>query len=890
MGGINGINAVPMDYFLRGVDAVREAEGKANAMPVPGADRNGTTTTTTAAPRAGGLVQQLDVLLVRAAKLSTQSLTWTSMAQPVKTLVEAGILTKDEAANFEKAAKTAVKTFKALDSLTGAQLSEAIVVDGKGRMAVDENSKYGKKVSDAINAQSKLSQMLADVGRRLWDDTTVPDAVSDALMEMRQKCDRRTTEIQSLAFQMREFTMHAETEGQSVDPNVAVILKATAKELLPRQAVAMHGTPEALEQLNATFTEKLRPLAERIDAFTKNPSTAAASSAELDSLRADITRMREAVTDIRKNGLEISGGKIIVDKDVLKGLDAVLDYAEKAFANARRTIANAVRHSMYKTVESLVGAMSEARMNEIVSQHPGTLPLFNKSIEFINALDEYVNCAARDDLSVEAKQFFEHAMHLSLQLRAEVGRVGVDFKEAKAIGKDFVTFMKNARGAHTFMPPFADVTARLRGADAATFLTGAEARAVFDGRIQVSSLVEARVRGLRDSDVNPATSDANLVSAERLGAGAAGTVYALTYANGDTLVFKGETESRNGLARIQVGSGNAYSLRQKTVNLNIASRAVADRLGCGDLIVKYSAGMHADTFGFFMEKAPGMSAKSYTKHPEKAPPGGLSANEVRTLPPAERRAILAEIKRKLNRLQWLDAVTGQQDRHFDNYFIHIDKETHKVTVKGIDNDASFSTIRTGAGRFELDEKRSRQFEAEVKAFATILSPSDADLVAKQLLQDPGIEPGPNETYVVNVDKLKVPFLAGCLGNATASHNGVVPDRIDREFRNEILALKQGSEKREAFLKDLEDRMDKTALAAAERRLDSVIAAAEAIGEDDIIAPNDWLDVPEPPRPRGEVHLTLKNGMTATVPEEVAESMFDILSGSLFTRDSLNEFF
>ncbi len=60
------------------------------------------------------------------------------------------------------------------------------------------------------------------------------------------------------------------------------------------------------------------------------------------------------------------------------------------------------------------------------------------------------------------------------------------------------------------------------------FFTGAEAMAVFQGKLSVSSVVEARARGLQDSDVDPANEDANIVSKNLLGSGAVGTVYELT--------------------------------------------------------------------------------------------------------------------------------------------------------------------------------------------------------------------------------------------------------------------------------------------------------------------------------------------------------------------------
>lgn len=887
MGGISGINSVPVDYFLRGVEAAKEAE--ARTVGNSGGQPSGAPATAAAkTARAESLVQQLDVLLLRAAKSTTRSLEWRGMAPKVQALVQASVLTPAAAREIEKAANAATGTFKALGTLTGEQLAQAVRVGKNGRAALDTSTKAGLLVVAAIRAQEDLANMFAVVGKRLWSATDVPDQLANAFVEYRQICDRRATEIQSLAFQMHDFSMHAAAEGRNVDPNVTTLLKATAQELLPRQALAMHGTPEALEQLNRQFTEELRPLAARIDAFVKDPS-AAISSQELESLRSDIERMKAAVHDVRLYGLEVPGGSVMVPKDVLTGLESVLGYAEKTFANARRAVADVVRQNMFNTIKGLFG-LSEARMDEIVNQEPDAYGLLKMGADFQNAVEDYLVAASKSETSDETRKAFANARRKADELRMGAWYVIDKFDSFKQLGDDFAAYLATARGAPTFMPPFEDVARRLQG-DAKNYLSGAEAQAVFDGRVEVSSLVEARVRGLRDGDVNPATGDANLVSATHLGAGNAGRVFALTYANGETFVFKGEAESRNGLARLMVGSGKAYSLGQKTVNLNIASRTAADRLGCGDVIVKYSAGMHDGIFGFFMEKAPGMSVKDYFEDPDKAPAGGLSSNEVRALPPGERRKIRAEINRQLNRLQWLDTITGQLDRHYNNYFIHIDRNTHAVTVKGIDNDASFSPIRTGTGRFELDASRSENFVVKVKELAGKITTDQADLLAEKLLEDPGVEKRPDGTYAVDLGKLHQPILAGILSKVTGMQTGIVPNRIDRALYDELMKIKDDAEKRREFLNDLRDRIDPNALEALERRLDDVIGQAVQLAkEKEVVERDGWMDVEDPPRFQGRLSLEFQNGLSVDLPKGVSSLAIDALSESMFVRDELDDLF
>ena len=97
--------------------------------------------------------------------------------------------------------------------------------------------------------------------------------------------------------------------------------------------------------------------------------------------------------------------------------------------------------------------------------------------------------------------------------------------------------------------------------------------------------------------------------------------------------------------------------------------------------------------------------------------------------------------RELNRLQWLDLLTGQNDRHWENYFIHVDRETHKVTVKGIDNDASYSQSRTGAVKYTFDKDRTTIFKSLLKDLAKTINSRNVDAELANLLKDPGITIG-----------------------------------------------------------------------------------------------------------------------------------------------------
>jgi len=112
---------------------------------------------------------------------------------------------------------------------------------------------------------------------------------------------------------------------------------------------------------------------------------------------------------------------------------------------------------------------------------------------------------------------------------------------------------------------------------------------------------------------------------------------------------------------------------------NLATIALADELGF-DVVPRTKIGLHTvpsdptkplsppkTTLGLVMEKAPGTDGRSTPSDLYKDP----------------------DVRRELTKLQLLDALTGQGDRHCGNDFIHKDPSTGKVTVRGIDNDQCF---------------------------------------------------------------------------------------------------------------------------------------------------------------------------------------------------------
>ena len=885
------INNVSMDYFLRGVEAAKPK----NAPQVPQEAQAGANAVAAPELEAGKMVSQLDVLLMKAAKVSTQSLDGKQVKNKLQKLVADGALSRDSLNLLAKTADTAAKTLKALDKFTGRQLAEAF--DKKGEF--DASSKVGKAIAAAVKAQQDLSDLLAQLGKSLDAMSRHEDEMRQAnpqfkgvdvglfneVNDLRQLCDRRATEINHLAYQMKDFAVHLAAQGKNADPNVVAILKAKVNELLPRQALAMHGTADALATVNEEVSSKLRPVAERIDAFRRNPS-AAIGTDEFHALQSDIATMRAALRDIRKNGIAVAGGRMVVAKDIVKALEKEVAKAEELFKTARHEVMRKVVANYVETAKTML-CEEDGYENQFGYVDTAHINAFNCRDEVLQAMDKLAEAANNPTKTQQdLKRLYAdlHGKGVSLMVAAKNAK-WVNTPAAERLNKLFGRFS----GVGAVIKGLGQIIGSMHRND--QFFTGAEAMAVFKGKLSVSSVIEARARGLQDSDVDPANEDANIVSKRLLGSGAVGTVYELTRSDGVQVVFKGETESRTGLSALSAGSAKNYATEQMAVNLNFASKKAAVALGMGGLIVDYSAGSHKGVFGFYMEKAKGVTPDSLRfEAPSSSPETGLSAIDIRRLPVNERIKIMADLKRELNRLQWLDLLTGQADRHCNNYFVHIDVKTHKVTVKGIDNDAGYSQYRTGAVRFSFDKDRADLFRARLRNAAKEIDSGHVDDEYAHLLADPGISADENGHLTIDASKIQNKAVAYALKGVTGVKTLAVPDKIDSETYNALMELKAGP-KRDAYLDSIRPRLSQASYNAAVSRLDDVIAHAEKLkAEGKIIEGEGWQKVRETPLQTGKVTVQKRNGQEKRIGGNLAKFTNELYCPSYFARDGLSKLF
>lgn len=171
------------------------------------------------------------------------------------------------------------------------------------------------------------------------------------------------------------------------------------------------------------------------------------------------------------------------------------------------------------------------------------------------------------------------------------------------------------------------------------------------------------------------TDEQRLGHMSRLGAGAFNEVYIARYSGPDGVVkgvFKPLSNTETGWVAEMIGIDLA---RPQIANRNLATQDVARALGFDVLVdCQIGARQNPDTqefqLGLVMGRAQGQTACD-TPHDRFANP---------------------EVRREITKLQLLDHLVGQGDRHSNNYFIDVQKDEKgqtKVKVSGIDNDQCF---------------------------------------------------------------------------------------------------------------------------------------------------------------------------------------------------------
>ena len=859
MGGINslsGLSNVSVDFRPTIVmDVQKNGDAKA-PQQVPEAEVAPENAPQPEKAPARSVIRELDVLLLRAAGKSISKDVAIRVKGAGNALFELGVLDKKEVAKLQSLAKDASDKLKALDKFSGRELANALMEDENTHEITWKRGFWcmnstAKAVKAAIEAQQRLSDAIGNLTGRLAQNKAVDAKLQNSFTEIQFQCDRRVSEIDSIVFKMYKLVQQDVVKKVVAEPQVEELFKATFKELMPREAIMSHGTAEAFELINKSFAKTMRPLAEKLNEFTANGSKVLGDE-DIFALQRDMANMRSALENVRRNGIGrremrdehgnvISGkdGKAItkyteVDSALLFAMERLLDDVSKQIADARKL---SVTRSRQAFVDEVVASLSPERapggddvmMSGPALGHPLVSEFKRTRQDFVKALCDFaagkITLDQFDSLTTALIAKFDSSMFDDLE--TVLANVGFDAATVQSV-------VKAVGGLRLVKAQFREMmasTEQMKNGGEDAGLATSDVRRIMLGEAGLSNVIEARSRGFKPGDVDPDTEEQNIVGSSTLGSGVAGKTYLLTTKSGGELVFKPELDGRIGLGRLALGEGNAYVAAQTTANLNLATQDTAKAFGCEDLVVKYSVGSHAGQFGIFMEKAKGFSGRDFAEKRKTGGGGGIAPADLhKTIRSGEDEInVQSTIARKLSKLQWLDLITGQNDRHWSNYFAHIDANTHEVTVKGIDNDASFSSWQIGLQKYALDRSAAARFDTKLKDVCEKIHGSGGGHeYTARVSKDPGITKNADGSMTVDLGKARSPEIKMAIIATLGLQSVALPDEIDQAFYDKLMEMNDDPAKKKAYLASIEPRISSDALKATESRLDEAIAYAKLL--------------------------------------------------------------
>jgi hypothetical protein len=235
------------------------------------------------------------------------------------------------------------------------------------------------------------------------------------------------------------------------------------------------------------------------------------------------------------------------------------------------------------------------------------------------------------------------------------------------------------------------------------------------GQVTLLEALEIKRRGVPFRDCHFETFNDGKVnreqSKENFGSGLANTVSKLVYSDGRARIFKKDPEidekPLDGVSRIGVDPKAPHY-----GNRNIASHGIAKFLD-NSSICECRFAMHDGKVGMLMDMAPGKTPRQTVEKPI-LPENSLLKNAI-LLGQTEKQGYrqddkgnwfrsvkelvspwgdkkptqdeVAQLQEQLNDLEFCDMLTGQVDRHAENYLI--EAKDGRVKVTGIDNDLCF---------------------------------------------------------------------------------------------------------------------------------------------------------------------------------------------------------
>ena len=809
----------------------------------------------------GEIARQLDVLLMQAGKMATKGID----AEALKAQVRGFGLGKGEVKALKALIDNAAKTLDALDKFTGRDIAMATSRDADGHHLWDLKNPAGKAIQAALDAQAALSEKVFS----LIQTKNLTREAKAVLESTAFTCDRRACELETLVMQFADAVAKVRNnDPKTLDPAVRARLDTKVFSLMGEKAASMHGHAEALDHMRA----QLAPLAKRLDGFAANPDKSIASP-DFAAMRQEFSEAKTALATLARDGYKVGEGRVHPDSAFLDAAKAILAQVEQRMSGARQRLAQAAFASymdsifapppslkildpkfrpllkiIYPQAARLVAAKDavhaaartyakdptdanlDALKDAIVAYNANPMRVAAEEIAE-NLRTAALGFAHTDDdvraASIEKKKSKltpEERRAITPELIKEFGAAAAKYTTGDDPVNAFGAFYKNRSFYTTQLAHFEDMRKTVERMGDEDFLSSKTFLSAFEGELAPSTLVEARVHGMQDDDVDPATDPSNVEKAHPLGKGNVNTVTAVVFKTGQIRLFKPEAPGRDMLEHAPyVFEG--YTRNQQMAQLNLATQKTADVLGLGDVVVKTTVGKHDGQYGIFMTKAPGTAVHSFANNHEPSP-ASLNASGVQLLSTEEHARIQGRLMRKCNRLDWLDAITGQGDRHNANVFVDV-RQNGGVDVTGIDNDTCYPAHRIGLDKYVVRGHHLDRFNDLIDEVASLYGSKNAEEAKKRLLADPGVIKNDDGSYTLDAGKFQSPELNYCLMYTFGMYSNHVPNYIDKDLYDHLQALKAGPG-RDAYLADLKTRLSPGAYDAAVKRLDEAIARADAL--------------------------------------------------------------
>ncbi len=862
------------------------------------------------APKASDVAKELDVLFSKAAASTVGSLDAGALEKAIADVKLPKAARKALQAEIAGLVKEARDSMKALDQFDGRSIFNAIKAAREGAQtdadvaAQWSNSKVGKAVERALLAQSALGDKLSDLINgtgsgapfRARLDKLKDSAAGDilaALDEAKFQCDRRICELESIE---GEIMASVDVRDQADER----ISGKSISSLMGDKAYAMHDTLTSLQAMH----EKIDSVVGKIRDL--DASDQSAPKAKLSELSAEVDELRKMLGEIAATGVvevERDGKKtqLLVDRsfvaEAAKRLDVAAGRLKGYSANIRKEALTAM---MEKGFGLHTYSVFESKFDDIVRPFAPMVCEFGRMRDrFEDACRAYIKSpSTRTEAAMHTAasniskwvddnigDLVEEIPILVANLKRGIRTPEMQLLKAilKEMGdlargdndQDFLQYIDcRIEGLHEAAAMLVAESKKFMEADRKSLLVVSGAvRNVLDGKLSMTTLVEARVNGVDDVDVEPEVDDRNAVSSKELGKGGLNTVTLVKYNDGTERVFKPEAAGRIGVTRMPLLSDMPMSVQLTT--LNLATMRTARAFGLEDTVVKTTAGVHDGQYGLFMEKAKGVSAAKFTrtKTVESLANSGeytlKDIDELKKTNPGEARRITGELMRQTTRLEWLDILAGQGDRHCENFFVHVGKDGN-VSVKGIDNDTAFSTTRTGLTTFSMKGPAAfKRFKGNVQELGLELYGKhgvvNSTLLRDRLLSDPSItvirkerspeeedilfanSPGDEdddvESFQIDTSKIKDPLLMQILYRTLGIQSVHVPTCIDQETYDRLMAMDGDTKARMDYLEGLKkDLGPGDAYENAVSRLDDAIRHAKKLKDDGrVYTKEQWKD-------------------------------------------------